>query len=222
MPRQGETMEPEETQEGQRPARRFTPRIFLYLGVIGVVVIVVLAGWVVLVNKQSGITAMEGRGTADGIAHQWNNSAKLYYVISNGKVYANGYCDAWQYSYITQPANVTETIRMEIVVYSDGSNTSFINDEPMIVSSINNWTYDSDDIVNNAKNNLEVKTYLSKYSDSIERIAIVGSESYGEKHVNGCLWNIQWSDPGLLDNPHSIRIWLDGSTGEVLSVEADT
>jgi hypothetical protein len=49
-------------------------------------------------------------------------------------------------------------------------------------------------------------------------MGIGGSNSYGDIHVNGCLWYIEWDDCGILDDPNNITIWIDGNTGEVIYV----
>jgi hypothetical protein len=217
-----ELMEPEETQEGQRPARRFTARIFLYLGVIGVVVIVVLAGWVVLVNKSEpeGITAIEGLSAANNFANNWHEDAVLESVIMlTDKDQVNGSTSkGWYYTYYS-PSNIVNytfnySIYETIQVYVF-SNETIISEAISGggVLSITNWTIDSDDAYDIALNKQEISMFLSTYSAHIDSFSLANID-------NRTTWSISWVDWKY--NPKWASIDIDANTGEVLSVEADT
>lgn len=169
-------------------------------------------------DKTDGINAMENIETVDELATQWNSTAKLYYIIGGGEIYEDGSCDFWFYEYVTQPPDVNDSVRLSIKVYSNGTIIQTEDNRPIIFNPLENWSIDSDSAVEIAKLNEEVSNYLSKYPGAkIDRIAFVGENT----RTNGCLMNIEWTDPGFADDPHSARIWIDATNGEVIDVEAD-
>lgn len=214
-------MEPEETQEGQRPARRATPRILLYLGVIGVVVIVVLAGWVVLVNKPGpeGITAIEGREIADQIALNWSENATLIRV-SQGEESQEGRCFSWFYTYSDSPVINNNTLEIGITVNTNSQTT--VTEEGNIsqfellngVSIISKWVFDSNEAYEIAIDNSEIASFMN-HNPKTDGFFLVNE-------TGNPTWFIDWTYDAGFDNPKWANIQIDANTGEVLYVEADT
>lgn len=152
-----------------------------------------------------GITAMEGKLIADKIAHNWSEEAILVYVRDSSEMTKGGYFLAWSYKYWDGKNDSDNSLGIK--VYSDGRTTTRVTklyDEQQIT----NWMLDSDEAYKIAKENNEIKKWLSKYRDArVDGFMLTGSN-----------WYIHWYSPGFMDQPHNANIILDANTGEVLEV----
>ena len=158
------------------------------------------------------ITALDAKKMADDRALELDKNLKVYYVVGIGKYSETGECEGWMFDY---RSDSNGSGRVVIKVWWNGSIESYEDDFSTVASFITNWTIDSTEAVEIAKSVEDVNTYLSTYGNAqIERIAIVGENN----RTNGCMINIQWIDWGLWDDPHSIRIWIDATNGEVIDV----
>ena len=181
--------------------------------------------WAIL--KENGteieiITAIEGRTFADDVAKKWHDDALLVDVGSMGMSDSSGRASKWSYKYISLSTtiideNITKYERAYVYVMSNGTitvKTAFrVKDE--IGEPILNWTIDSDQAVEIAKENSEIKEYLSKYSKAQLGLNLRMEDEY----PNNAIWSIGWADQGWFDDPHNAHIVIDAHTGEVLEVE---
>ena len=193
--------------------RKMPARMILII----VVVIIVLFSTIYFLSRDEvgWITALEGNEIADQTALNWNSSAELVEIRSYS-IDNNGYSVSWRYVYTSSstPSNLVKGL--EVLVFSNGSfNVNELPNPPSFIP-ISNWVIDSSEIVETAKENSAVSSYLSEYPNAdISVMALVGQNESG---LN-CLWTIEWVDEGWLDNPHWTRIRLNGTTGEVVEVE---
>ena len=184
---------------------------------LAIIVILVVASirMYLITNESKGITAMEGKETADRIAKEWNESAVLYYIMGIGEIYDNGRCEGWRYEYINQPEDVNDSVRNYVIIFENGTTQTVDKPSPMNVNTFSNWNIDCEHAVEIAKANGEIKQWLAKYGGTqIQSITLSADE-------NNTGWGIVWSDTGFMDDPHSAGINIDAATGEVLYVEAD-
>jgi len=188
--------------------------------IVVIIAITIVVATIFLGRQMSsrGITALERRDIADGLASTWNSSAILVNVMGMGNKYSDGTCSEWGYSYSNNHPDINKSKGFFVTVYTNGSYVTGEVEHPPSPQSLHNWSVDSIESVSIAKSNPEISEFLSSYPNAkIERIVFIGEII----RSNGCLMNIQWSDPGFMDNPHSARIWIDATNGEVIDVEAD-
>ncbi len=187
----------------------------IIVSVIVIILVIASLGIYLMGNGASGITAMEGREIADEVAYEWNNSAELVEIrslIMDNKGYSSG----WLYVYASSTEIEYSATGLEVSVLANKSYTINEIPHPPSFIPISNWVLNSPEIVETAKLNSEISSFLSQYSDArITSMALVGQNESDLK----CLWTIEWADAGLMDNPHWIRIRLNGETGEVYDVD---
>jgi len=166
-------------------------------------------------NEERGISALDGLNVANERAREWNPDASLVYVTGMGKIYSNGKCDKWRYTYSDNAPDINISKGFEIVVFWNGSYEEREIDHPPATHEIDKWNIDSTKALEIAKSSGHIRTYLEKHDDAyIESIVLTANES-------GCAWSISWMSWGFLDNPQTAVINIDATTGEVLYVEAD-
>lgn len=175
------------------------------------------------------ITALEGKEKADKIANEWNEDSILVLVGSVGKGDDSGGRTAWYYSYYSRPStkvvdNVTKHQHVNIRVNSENevSKEEFWSRKG---EDITNWTVDSDQAVEIAKQEPEIESYLDEYDDASLGMTLKMWDNLpnGEKNPNqdSATWSIGWEDMGGFDDPKHARVFVDAESGEVLYVEAD-
>lgn len=181
-----------------------------------VIVVVGVFAFTYLQNQTEPInyfTAMEGKECADTYATDTNITAVLYSVRAVGEINNDGESTQWRYIYGNYSSEGEYITGFEIVVNSNGSRVFCEIERPITNNYISNWTIDSPEALEIAKENPEIKQWLNKYDAAkLETIVVTaGNES--------SIWYILWSDSGVIDDPHSAVIKLDANTGEVLYVE---
>lgn len=147
------------------------PHLILILPVI--IIIISALFYVVFFNEASGITALEERAVADNLAKEWNESAELVNVMGMGEIYSGGRCEKWGYSYTSNNPDINLSKGFAVTICANG--TIYSGElRPPSPSIINNWLIDSDEAMEIAKSNPEIKQFLNKYhSEHVERIVVV-------------------------------------------------
>ena len=186
----------------------------LKLIAIIIVAIVVISSLFYFAIQNTRITAMEGREIADGVALDWNNTAVLVTIHNIGSVGRSGFSSEWRYTYANFTDDINLTRALDVIVSYDGTWAINERERPPTRYAIVNWTYDSDKIVELARDQSEIEYYLLRFPNAkIETMAL--SCGLDEQHI----WYILWSNSGFIDDPHSAVIKLDANTGEILFLE---
>jgi len=174
-------------------------------------------------NDKHGISAKEGKEIADSIAKNWHNDSVFVYCGSMGSC-KDGLAEEWYYVYYSPSTKVVEyniTKYEQSFIYVNANGYTKIDSGFAVDSAIGlparNWVLDSTDVAQIAKDNPTISAYLSKYKNPSAGYTLQVIESY----PNRTTWSIGWIDWGVMDDPHSARIYIDATTGEVLYVEAD-
>jgi len=185
-----------------------------------VLVIVVLVGAYQYrsIEESKWITAMEGKDLADALASNWSKNATLIGVRLASGYEKNGCSKAWFYDYVNSSSIITGTADIiEIMVYYN--KTAFVtgyfkqNTTYETIYPIRNWSIDSDEAYEIARNNDEIRRFLSN-DPAVYVFSLHGSDSSPK-------WFIEWTYDAGFDNPRWASITIDATTGEVLHVEAD-
>ena len=177
--------------------------------VIVIILIIASIGIYLMNSGASGITAMEGREIADEVAIAHNNVSKLVYVHGIGEINSDGTAYKWRYTY------ANESNSLEVIIDSNGGYQMNELENPPSNAQIINWTLDSDKIIEIAYSNSIISQYLAEYRQvDLQSIAFAA-------RLNSSVCSIEWVDWGFMDDPHSARIWIDATNGEVIDVEAD-
>ena len=185
--------------------------------IISVSVVFIVAASIALLyvrNENVGITAREGLAIADDVAQEWNTSARLVTIYSIGGVSNSGMCNEWRYTYANFSQSSNSSRALEVIVSHDETWVISELEGPPTPNTITNWSLDSDQIINFAKNELHVNQYLNKYPN-----AKIDTMALSSRSDNQHIWYILWSDSGFMDDPHSAVIKLDANTGVVLYVD---
>ena len=180
---------------------------------LAIIVIIVVAslGYYLVYQKNSGITAMEGREVADEIAIDWNENAILINVRAINMC-DDGTSESWVYYYSPTLNIVGNTNCLSVWVFSNSSTRLRYDAEPGDGRPINNWDIDSDEAYEIALSNYEVNLFMLK-NPKFDTFQL------GHSPSGNFIWYLGWSDNGFLDNPSSIYVQIDATTGQVLSVE---
>ena len=182
-----------------------------------IIVIVVASIGIYLFKGEAsveGITALEGRVSANSIAQEWNSSAHLVGVRMSGQ--HEGYADPICYTYTNSTLGQIPVFFYE--VYYNANLTYEINtytfyspngeDTPIV-----NWTIDSNDAFDIAKDNPEIAQFL-RHNPMVDGVQLSAQSGIPT-------WYILWTYDAGFDNPKSAQIKIDATTGEVLYVDAD-
>ena len=201
-------------------------RTSLILISLAVVSIIIIASLIIIILDSSEldvITALEGRDIAEPIALSWHDDAVLEHIVMTDKN-INGKSNSWRYRFYSPSSanttnNYTQYDVLSVSTYSNGTLDSYTSITGIIQGNITNWTIDSDEAYEIAKNNRMIANWLSKYQPSF-RIDLWGDGIYGSNSV----WDFYFDDMSLasvFENYHRAEIHIDAHTGEVLFVDDD-
>jgi hypothetical protein len=185
---------------------------YILVALVVIVIVAASIGYYLIKDVGvEGITALEGKITADEIAKNWNSSAGLVYVMAMGEIYSDGRCEKWGYSYTNNNPNMNLSTGFAVTIYANGSVNSG-EQEPPSPSIINDWIIDSDKAYEIARTNPEIKNWLREYHNAnLQSLVLTANQTTSA-------WGIVWNDPGFMDDPHTSAIGIDASTGVVIDV----
>ncbi len=166
-------------------------------------------------SAHEGITAMDAKNITYNSAKIWHPNAVVVHMRS-GYLYSSGRAPYWFVAYAKPTIIGASTEFVEYKVDAEGTITGVWHSSGKYrgQSLETNWTIDSDEAYEIAISNYKIKKFLRKYDDAFVSSATLGGTS------NRSVWVISWRSWGIFDNPHSARIEIDASTGEVLHVDA--
>jgi len=144
-----------------------------------------------------------------------------------GSANNDGYGKRWHCSF-SVPKNHTHRIGFDYTVYGDES-IELINKRTYPKTNgnpIENWTIDSDEAVEIAKQEPEIESYLDEYPRASLGMTLKMWERLpdGRESPNqdSATWSIGWEYMGgMFEDPAHARVFINANTGEVLYVDGD-
>lgn len=140
--------------------------------------------------------------------------------IWGGGINGDGKASVWHCSF-SIVKNSTHLNYFYYKVYGNKS-LDLIEKEVRNISGGNplkNWTLDSDEAMDVAKENPKISEYLNEYDDA--EVDHMQLDMWGEYSKDDAVWIISWMYNAGLDNPKNARAIINAHTGEVLYAEAD-
>jgi len=213
-----------------RDKMRYIPII-----VIIILLLTTLSGCIEINSDEEKETmpALQAYEIAEEIAKEWYDDSVLVLVGLGGYSDGRGGAHRWSFRYYSPSTliiedNVSYYKRMYIYVYADNeteTQTAYIA-KSSFSDPIGNWTIDSDEAVEIAKQIPEIESYLDEYSRASLGMTLKMWERLPDGRENpnqdSATWSIGWSDSGgIFGDPAHARVFINANTGEVLYVDAD-
>lgn len=171
-------------------------------------------------NDKKRITAKNAFKEAKKIASNKSSKAILEDVTSFDRPKTGGKSPAWSFDYIAPSKNgtyFTFDITIDWEHESEITIGGYVNKSQRTLKPILNWTLDSDEAMEVAKENPKISEFLNEYEDAeIDLMHLDMVEDYSK---DDAVWVIKWRSGGL--SPKWAEIVINAHTGEVLHVEAD-
>jgi len=145
-----------------------------------------------------------------------------------GSANNDGYGKRWHCSF-SIPKNHTHRIGFDYTIYEDES-IELINKKTSQINNgnpIENWTIDSDEAVEIAKQESQIESYLDEYPRAGLRMDLMMWERRlpdGRENPNrdSATWVIGWEYMGgMFEDPAHAQVFINANTGEVLYADAD-
>ena len=182
---------------------------------LAIVVVIVIASVGVYLFKGEasveGITAMENRDIADEIAQEWNSSAILVSVSSGSELSNDGRGEAWYYTYSSNNPDRTSSVGYSIKILKNTSDEAYELEHPPSYIEIEDWNIDSNEALEIGRADPTLKEW-----EYYERITHYSMGIRGS--TDGPYWFIVFVDSNSgLSISHEYNMWIDATTGEVIS-----
>ena len=193
---------------------------------IVIVLIIVSVGIYALTqtNDAEGMSAQEAKNISDNIVQNINITLPLYRISATGSMYnayPNGEIDdsgnssIWSFTYCKTNETTHVVELFEIFVFSNGSSRAVCENYSgayFNVTPVNNWSIDSNEAFEIAKNNEAVKEFRSTYSGEYINVFAL----YWDEECQREVWKLTWRYEGPLDNIEQVTILIDANTGNIL------
>lgn len=171
-------------------------------------------------SDKNRITAQEGFEKAKDLSDSQNEKAVLESVACLDSPKKGGKSPRWSFDYIAPLENGTY-VTSDIIINGDlkgeVSIGGYVNKSKRTPKPLLNWTIDSDEAYDIAKENQKISGYLDEYDDAeVDQMQLDMWEEYSK---DDAIWIIKWRSGGL--GPRWAEIVINAHTGDVLHVEAD-
>ncbi|MFW6142026.1 MAG: PepSY domain-containing protein [Candidatus Saliniplasma sp.] len=208
---------------------------YIHIIVIMILLLTSLSGCIEINSdkEKETMTALQAYNIAKEIANEQYDDSILVLVGLGG--YSDGKGGAYRWSFrcyspstLIIEDNVSYYQRMYIYVYADDNTenqTRYIT-KSSFSNPIENWTIDSDEAVEIAKQEPQIESYLDEYPGASLGMTLKMWEKLPDGRENpnqsSATWSIGWSDSGgYFGDPAHARVFINANTGEVLYVDAD-
>jgi len=172
-------------------------------------------------NNKTRITAEKAYIESENISKTHYNKAILESITCAGRNQDGGKSTSWRFNYLGFLDNGTYSafdITVNEKLESEFDIEGYVNQSERIPKPLLNWTLDSNDAYDIAKEEDSIKEYLNKYDDA--KVDSMNLNMWDEYSEDDAVWVIKWiygSGFGFA-NAHIV---INAHTGEVLEVEAD-
>ena len=207
---------------------------YIHIFVIIILLLISLSGCIEINSdeEKETMTALQAYEIAEETAKEWYDDSVLILVGLGGYSDGRGGAHRWSFryyspsNYIDHNDNATKYASAYIYIYAN-NDTDIVEDFSIIYDkTITNWTIDSDEAVEIAKQEPQIESYLDGYPGAGLGMSLKMWERLPDGRENpnqdSATWSIRWEHMGgMFDDPAHARVFINANTGEVLYVDAD-